>query len=128
MLHAFRTIEIPVEMQDRTLSIRVPFTVELLQRVEETLWDASQRHWFRLSRKEQSIIRAFEDFCRPYLPADFDFSQADPTFCAVFFSHVRDVLKRSIDDCMNSTVPTTGSDAPTGESPPTDTPPPSTRD
>lgn len=101
MLHAYRTIEVPVEMQNgSTLEIRVPFTVELLHKVEETLKRAEDRVWFVIRKSDKSVIEAYEEFCRPYFPADFDWSQVDPTFAAVFFSHVRDELMRSIESCM----------------------------
>lgn len=107
MLQAFRMIEIPVELQGgQAVTVTVPFTVELLERVEETIWKASERSWYRLRPKDESVVRAFEEFCRPYLPQDFPYKLAQPTFCALFFSRVRDELNRSIADCMKSTTST----------------------
>lgn len=107
MLQAFRTIDIGVELKDgQTVTISVPFTVELLERVEETIWKASERPWYRLRPKDESVVRAFEEFCKPYLPQDFPYQKAQPTFCALFFSGVRDELNRSIADCMKSTTST----------------------
>lgn len=103
-LHAFRTIEIQIEMQDGTIQeIRVPFTLELMERAEETIIAASERSWWRLRPSDKTIRESFIEFCRLYLPATFDYAKADPTFPALFFSRVRDELNRSINGCMNST-------------------------
>ena len=106
-IQAFRTIEIPLDLGDgEMLYIKVPFTVDLLRQVEETLMKANTRVWFRLNKRDQSTIDAFEEFCRPYFPKEFDFSQKQPTLSAVFFSRVRDELTLSIDGCMASAKPT----------------------
>jgi hypothetical protein len=121
VIEAYRTIRIPIELQDGLeREIEVPFTVVLLLRVEETLQKASSGTWFRLRKSDQSIIEAFEDFCRPYFSADFDFSQVQPTFCALFFSNVRKELLRSIDDCMTSMKSTVEPGEPTEEKTRTD--------
>jgi hypothetical protein len=127
-LAAFRFITIPIDesrepgVEAHSL-VTIPFNVELLQRVEETIQKTEGRTWFRLKRSDKSIIEAFEDFCRPYLPAHFDFRQVQPTFCALFFSRVRSALLRSIEDCVTSmrstTTPPDATDAKTtGEPPP----------
>ncbi len=113
-LSAFRTIEIPVELENGAIQeVRVPFTVELLFRAEETIQKAAQRKWWRLKPKEESIVLAFVEFCQAYMPAGFDYSRVDPTFPALFFSRVRDELNRSIDNCMNSMTSTPAPSEPT---------------
>lgn len=110
MLSPYRTIAIDVEGIG---TVEVPFTVELLHRVEDTLQKTEGRVWFILRRSDKSILQVFEEFCRPYL--DIDFSKVQPTFCALFFSSVRSELVRSINDCMNSMTSTNEPDEPTVE-------------
>jgi hypothetical protein len=107
MIQAFKTVKIPIQIGEEEREIEVPFTVELLRRVEDTIRDATGKRWFVLSKSEKSIVEAFEKFCKPYFPADFDFTQVQPTFCGLFFWHVRSALERSInewEDCMTSTA------------------------
>ncbi|HEV7282296.1 MAG TPA: hypothetical protein VGN57_18990 [Pirellulaceae bacterium] len=117
MLHAFRTIEIPLELKDGVVQVRVPFTVALLQQVEETLMRCAELQWawFRVRRSDKTVLHAYQDFCRPYFPADFDYEQADPTLFALFFSHVRAEFLRSINACNSSTSSTEMSDLSTEE-------------
>lgn len=102
MIQAFREIEIPVQLKDRQITVTVPFTVELMERVEQTIEKASKRTWFRTKAGDNTIVQAFQDFCKPYLPHDFDYSKADPTFFGVFFSRVRGELNHSIEKCLQS--------------------------
>lgn len=106
-LHAFRTIEIPIEMNDGAVrEIRVPFTLDLMERAEETIIKASERSWWRIRPSDKTVREAFMEFCSLYLPENFDYKNADPTFPALFFSRVRDELNRSIENCMASTKST----------------------
>lgn len=126
MLHPYRTIEIELEGKEGSpVEIRVPFTVELLHKVEETLGRTVGRKWFVLRRSDKSLIEAYEDFCRPYFPEHFDWSQVDPTFAALFFSNVKDTLLHSIDACERSMLPTETPTEPTAEKETTDATSPS---
>lgn len=126
MIEAYRTIEIEVEGKDGSISeIHVPFTVELLHKVEATLKKTTGRVWFVFERSEKSIIEAYEEFCRPYFPEDFDWLHVQPTFAALFFSHVKNALLRSINDCITSTEPTETPTTPTETSRTKDGPSPS---
>jgi hypothetical protein len=89
--------------------VTVPLTVELLERAEETVQKCEDWGWvwFRMKKSEKTIIKAYEDFCRPYLPASLDLKKVQPNCCALFFSRVRE---ESIDSMKKST----GSTASTG--------------
>ncbi|QDT46163.1 hypothetical protein Pan258_01800 [Symmachiella dynata] len=105
MLEAFRNIEIPVQLKDRTETIQIPFTVELLHRVEETIERSKGASWLRLFKNEKSLVEAFDWFAGEYLPADLDLSKVHPTFTALFFSSVRSELISSFntyEKLMNS--------------------------
>lgn len=115
MLEAFRTIEIPVDIQDKYLEIRVPFDVDLLHKVEDTLKKTTGKTWFVFERSDKSIIETYEEFCRPYFPADFDWSKVQPTFAAFFFRYVKEALVDSIKDCERSMMPTETPTQPTEE-------------
>lgn len=116
MIEAYRTIEIQVEKKDRSiLEVRVPFTVDLLHKVEETLKRTTGRVWFVFERSDKSIIEAYEEFCRPYFPDNFDWSEVQPTFAALFFSHVKEELVNSINACNASTQLTETQPEPTEE-------------
>ena len=108
MLQTFRTFTIDIDSGDEITQVNIPFDVALLVRVEETLQKLAEPgwNWFRLKRSDKSILRVYEEFCRPFMPAKFDFAKVQPTFCALFFSRVRAELRRSINECidfMNST-------------------------
>lgn len=101
-LQAFREIEIPIHLRDGIEIVKVPFNVELLFRAEQTIQKSSKRHWWRIQPKDESIVEAMIEFCEYYLPANFDYSKADPTFPALFFSSVKSELNASINNCMTS--------------------------
>lgn len=106
-LSAYREIVIPVDFGKGEEEIRVPFTVELLKRVEDTLLMAQDVNfaWFRIRKSDKTVLAIYEAFCKPYIPA-IDFSKLQPTFCSLFFSAVRRELLRSIDESQKSLVST----------------------
>lgn len=97
MLEAYKTITVPISVAEEEFEIQVPFTVELLRRVEDTAREISERHWFVLKKSDKSIVESFTNFCRPYFPEDFDFDKVQPTFTAFFFQRVRNELHSSIE-------------------------------
>lgn len=108
-LSAFREIIIPVDLGEEIKEIRVPFTVDLLTRVENTLLMAQDADfkWFRLRKSDKTVLAAYIAFCEPYFPQGFDFIGTQPTFAALFFSAVKRELLSSIDEfekSMSSTV------------------------
>jgi hypothetical protein len=114
MIQAFRSIRIPIAMKDgKQIEVNIPFDLSLLKSVEETLQNSEGKGWFRIRRKDHSILEDFQVFCAKYLPKDFPYEQADPTFCAVFFSHVRNELRRSILNCIRQMNSTEESEKPT---------------
>lgn len=103
-MKAYRSIEIYID--DLEQVIEVPFTVELMRRVEEVNEKLQKAEWFVMGWRAKRITDAFEDFAKPYFPKDFDFSKTQPTFTAFFFKNVRDQLHDSIRkwaDSMKST-------------------------
>lgn len=93
-LIAFREIKIHVDLGgDEIRELKIPLNVELLERVEEALWKCDDWgwKWLRLKKSDKTIIRAYEDFCRPYFP-NLDFKKVAPDFCMLFFSRVREEL------------------------------------
>ncbi len=101
VLQAYRTINVEVEAE-KTYTIEIPFTVELLRHVEETIHECEGKIWFRFSAKQKSIIESFEKFAKRYIPSNIDLSQTQPNFTALFFSSVRDALMTSMNDCRIS--------------------------
>jgi hypothetical protein len=121
VIEAYRTIEIEVERNDGSImEVKVPFTVELLHKVEETLKRTTGRVWFVFERSDKSIIEAYEEFCRPHFTEDIDWSQVQPTFAALFFSNVKDALLNSINAYTASTQLTETPPEPMGEGTTTD--------
>lgn len=107
-LSAFREIVIPVDVGDRIEEIKVPFTVGLLTRVENTLLlcqDVGFK-WFRLKRSDKTVLAAYTAFCAPFFPDDFDFTKVQPTFAALFFSGVKRELVNSIAELEKSMTST----------------------
>jgi hypothetical protein len=106
---AYRTITIPVDLGEEMRDIVIPFTVELMERVEETLQKTAvwEFRWFRIRKGDHTVREAYEEFCRPYLTG-IDLMKVQPTFCALFFSRVRAELLRSIGELVTSTTPTEG--------------------
>lgn len=101
MIQAFRTIDVPIEMQEGEIRmISVPLDVELMERIEETTFKAQEKPWWRVRPSDETIRDAFLEFCKPYLPEDFPYQKAQPTFPALFFSHCRTALNDSINNCM----------------------------
>ena len=116
MIEAYKTITVEVDVNGRPHAFEVPFTVELLERVEETIQRTAGRQWFRLSPKEKSIIEAFDWFAAPYVDG-LDLKQVHPTFTALFFSSVKSELVSSINAFEKLIISTEESTAPTAESP-----------
>ena len=114
MLQVYRTITVDIDLGGKPLTVEIPFTVELLRRVEETIHQCEGRVWFRASAREKSILEAFEKFAREFLPG-IDLSQAQPDFSALFFSRVRDELMTSIGQCIASMRSTAKPPEPTAE-------------
>lgn len=98
MLQAYRTITVDVDLGNEKKTIEVPFTVELLARVEETLHRATGKTWFRLHKSEKSVIEAFNWFAEPYL-GGIDLSKVQPNFAPLFFSNVKNELLNSVNKC-----------------------------
>lgn len=110
VIEAYKTITVNVDLgEGKILDVTIPFDVQLMQRVEDTIIAASARPWWRTRPSEKNAVQAFEDFCRPYLPDDLDFTTLSPTFCALFFSSVRDEFNRSFSELLNSTPSMAGS-------------------
>ena len=96
-MKAFKTVTIDIEDYG---SVEVPFNLELLQTVEETIKEASAADWFPFGKKKR-MTDIFIKFTKKYLP-DFDYEKADPTFPAFFFMSVRNELHRSIQEWVNA--------------------------
>lgn len=104
---AYRTISVPVDLGGQTRDVRIAFDVALMERVEETLQKTADYdfRWFRVAKGQRTVREAYEEFCRPYL-AGVDLTKVQPTFCALFFSRVREELLRSIEGFVRSTTST----------------------
>lgn len=97
MIQAFREIRLPVDLRGEKQEFVLPFDMILLERVEDTLikCEAAKWNWFR-QKREKTVRDAYREFCEHYLPDDFPYDLADPTFCAVFFTHAKNELADSI--------------------------------
>jgi len=100
-LSAFKSITIPVDLGTDVVEIKVPFTVELLEKVEDCLFAVQGvgLRWFRMKPSDKTVRDAYESFCKPFLPETLDLQKAQPTFCALFFSAVKNELLNSIHEC-----------------------------
>lgn len=115
MIHAYRTIEIPLSAGDIQTEIRVPLTISLLRRLEEAI-EASGKSggWFKLNR-QASLLDVFMRFAEPYIPSSLDRDLIQPAFYPLFFSLVRKSLMDSLNDSVNSMNSTEESQKPTDE-------------
>lgn len=96
VIEAYRSISVPVKVGEDVLELEVPFTVELVHRLEESIQQTKGATWLRFGKREKSLIEVFDAFIKPYLPEDIDLSKVHPTFSGLFFSHVREELMSSI--------------------------------
>lgn len=96
-IQAYRTLTIPVDTGDKIRDIPVPFTMELLERFEETIQKCSDYGWgwLRVKKADKSIITAYAEFCKPYI-GDLDLQKMQPNFAQLFFSRVRNELVDSM--------------------------------
>jgi hypothetical protein len=118
MIAAYRTIEVPVELEDRIVDIKVPLTIDLLQHLEQTIEEAGKyQGWFRIGQwfKRRGMIDVFKDFADPYLPPEIVKSKVQPAFYSIFFSLVRKALVSSLNESILSTTSTDESPPPTAE-------------
>jgi len=117
-LQAFRSIVVPVDIRGKVTEYRVPFDVELMERVEQAIIEIADEgkpwRWLRVSKRDRNVREVFEEFCKPYL-GDIDYKKLDPSFCPLFFSHVRRELMRSSAACDASMTSTGGPQEPTDE-------------
>ena len=68
MISAYRSLDVEIALDDRTVTVRVPLTIGLLQRLEAAVEaSAKATGWFRI-RKSQTLLDIFTDFAAPYLP------------------------------------------------------------
>ncbi|WP_146118961.1 hypothetical protein [Blastopirellula marina] len=113
MIEAYKNLRIEIDLGDRQEEIEVPFTVGLMEKVQETAEKATKKNWLDIWGK--NVVDTFREFCTPYLPTDFDHDRAQPGFYALFFSSVRKAMIASFAECTNSMLSTEESTEPTEE-------------
>jgi len=106
VIEAYRAITVPIKLGDDVIELNIPFTVELVHRLEDTIIETKGASWLRFGKREKSLIEVFDRFVAPYLTEDIDLTLVHPTFSGLFFSTVRDELMRSIKELENSTSST----------------------
>src|SRR3989442_1198356 len=114
-LKTFRQIVIPIDLDGKVTEVRVPLTIELLERFEEVIQSTEETGWgwLRKTKTEKSIMSALKEFCQPYVPG-IDLQNVQPNFVALFFSRVREELFSSMEPSETSTTSTEGSAEPMG--------------
>ena len=95
--------------------VEVPYTLELLDRYNDTLKELFQASWFPIG-KQKRITQVFIEFAKPYFPKDFNWQESNPLTGAFFFQRVKEELQSSIENWQKSMNYTDESTEATGDS------------
>jgi hypothetical protein len=88
VLNKYKTINVKFETDNGTEEVKVPFSIQLMEEMEDMYQSISELKdysFFRMRKEEKNIHKMYVDFAKRFVDID---PKASPDFPVLFFSSV----------------------------------------